>query len=192
MPPGPRNIFRCLTVRISPPRSLQATPLTHLKPFVHKPTTVNLRRYHASVPHLANTMGSQFEASPQTQPFKVLILGGCYAGLSSALNLIDLAEGRAARRGNGDVPAHDGKIPVDITIVDERDGYCEFLLSLPNTRNSCFQERTRMRCAACARIRISSSLHLKTHRLTMTRPYHRISSSPGRRDLHLQSMGEIR
>ncbi|ROV89161.1 hypothetical protein VSDG_08892 [Cytospora chrysosperma] len=68
-------------------------------------------------------MGSQFEGSAQTEPFKVLILGGCYAGLSAALNLIDLSEGRAARQGNGVVPAHDGKIPVDITIVDERDGY---------------------------------------------------------------------
>lgn len=70
-------------------------------------------------------MGSQFDASELT-PFKVLILGGCYGGLSAALNLIDLSEGRAARQGNGVVPGHDGKIPIDITIVDERDGYCMF------------------------------------------------------------------
>ncbi|KUI58345.1 hypothetical protein VP1G_05685 [Cytospora mali] len=68
-------------------------------------------------------MGSQFDDSSRTEPFKVLVLGGCYAGLSAALNLIDLSEGRAARQGNGAIPAHDGKIPVDITIVDERDGY---------------------------------------------------------------------
>lgn len=65
-------------------------------------------------------MGSHFDVAP----FKVLILGGSYGGLSAALNLIDLAEGRAARQGNGVVPGHDGKVPVDITIVDERDGFC--------------------------------------------------------------------
>lgn len=69
-------------------------------------------------------MGSQFDASTESTPFKVLVLGGCYGGLSAALNLLDLSEGRAARQGNGAVPGHDGKIPVDITIVDERDGYC--------------------------------------------------------------------
>lgn len=71
-------------------------------------------------------MGSQFDTSPEPTPFKVLILGGCYGGLSAALNLVDLSEGRAARQGNGAVPGHDGKIPIDITIVDERDGYCTF------------------------------------------------------------------
>lgn len=88
-------------------------------------------------------MGSHFDVAP----FKVLILGGSYGGLSAALNLIDLAEGRAARQGNGVVPGHDGKVPVDITIVDERDGFCtwwssfspsfSFLFSLPqsNTQN---------------------------------------------------------
>ncbi|KAJ0122719.1 oxidoreductase [Diaporthe amygdali] len=66
-------------------------------------------------------MGSQFDA--ESAPFKVLILGGCYGGLAAALNLVDLSEGRAARTGNGVLPGHDGKIPIDITIVDERDGY---------------------------------------------------------------------
>ncbi|ROV87304.1 hypothetical protein VPNG_10399 [Cytospora leucostoma] len=68
-------------------------------------------------------MGSRLYTSSQQRPFKVLILGGSYAGLSAALDLLDLSEGRAARRGENDVPTHDGNIPVDITIVDERDGY---------------------------------------------------------------------
>lgn len=71
-------------------------------------------------------MGSQFDASSESTPFKVLVLGGCYGGLSAALNLVDLSEGRAARQGNGVVPGHDGKIPIHVTIVDERDGYCMF------------------------------------------------------------------
>lgn len=72
-------------------------------------------------------MGSRSYTASQQRPFKVLILGGSYAGLSAALDLIDLTEGRAARRGENDVPTHGGNIPVDITIVDERDGYCMLL-----------------------------------------------------------------
>lgn len=72
-------------------------------------------------------MGSQFDSSSASGPFKVLILGGCYGGLSTALNLLDLAEGRAARQGSGVVPGHDGQIPIEVTIVDERDGFCACL-----------------------------------------------------------------
>jgi hypothetical protein len=68
-------------------------------------------------------------------PWRVLIAGGSYAGLSAALNLLDLCEGRPPRFNPAfkfeDIPAvFTGKltrrIPVEITIVDERDGYCEF------------------------------------------------------------------
>lgn len=73
-------------------------------------------------------MGSQFDYHSKfpSAPFRILILGGCYAGLSAALNLVDLAEGRAARQGNGVLPSHDGKIPIEVTIVDERDGFCAY------------------------------------------------------------------
>lgn len=46
-------------------------------------------------------------------PYRVLIAGGCYSGLSAAVNLIRKC----------DSPS-DSPIPVAITIVDERDGYC--------------------------------------------------------------------
>lgn len=70
-------------------------------------------------------MGSQFDPeSTEAAPFRVLVLGGCYGGLSAALNLVDLAEGRAARQGNGVIPGHDGKVPIEVTVVDERDGFC--------------------------------------------------------------------
>ncbi|KAK8022072.1 hypothetical protein PG993_012839 [Apiospora rasikravindrae] len=46
-------------------------------------------------------------------PFKVLIAGGCYAGLAAAINLLDKCDS-----------ALDARIPVSITIVDERSGYC--------------------------------------------------------------------
>ncbi|KAK4100407.1 pyridine nucleotide-disulfide oxidoreductase-like protein [Parathielavia hyrcaniae] len=76
-------------------------------------------------------MGSIPEASRSlnsttTHPFRVLVAGGAYGGLSAALNLQDLCRGLPPRCG----PSPDGagqierpQFAVDITIVDERDGY---------------------------------------------------------------------
>ena len=63
-----------------------------------------------------------------TPPFRVLILGGSYAGLSAALNLDDLCNNRTARCGKKpddgvESPSPEQAFPVDITIVDERDGF---------------------------------------------------------------------
>jgi hypothetical protein len=67
-------------------------------------------------------------------PWRVLIAGGSYAGLSAALNLLDLCGGRPPRFNPAfkfeDISAAftgtlTRRIPVEITIVDERDGYCE-------------------------------------------------------------------
>ncbi|KAK8076686.1 pyridine nucleotide-disulfide oxidoreductase-like protein [Apiospora phragmitis] len=46
-------------------------------------------------------------------PFKVLIAGGCYSGLAAAINLLDKCDS-----------ALDARIPVSITILDERSGFC--------------------------------------------------------------------
>ncbi|KAL2815851.1 hypothetical protein BDW59DRAFT_166585 [Aspergillus cavernicola] len=60
---------------------------------------------------------------PQT-PFRVLVLGGSYAGLAAALNLVDLCHGRRHRFCIDDNDNGTGKnIPVQVTIVDERDGF---------------------------------------------------------------------
>lgn len=59
-------------------------------------------------------------------PFKVLVLGGSYGGLAAALNLLDLCNGRSSRfAAEPFQPGKFGRVPVDITLVDERDGYCE-------------------------------------------------------------------
>jgi uncharacterized protein with NAD-binding domain and iron-sulfur cluster len=61
---------------------------------------------------------------PQT-PFKVLILGGSYAGLAAALNLVDFCHGRKNRFSIDEADNGTGKvIPVQVTIVDPRDGFC--------------------------------------------------------------------
>ncbi|KAL4999356.1 hypothetical protein BDV10DRAFT_184513 [Aspergillus recurvatus] len=60
----------------------------------------------------------------QPRPFKVLILGGSYAGLAAALNLVDLCHGRRHRFSITEGDNGTGKrIPVQVTIVDPRDGY---------------------------------------------------------------------
>lgn len=64
-------------------------------------------------------------SQPSSVPFKVLVVGGSYAGLAATLNLFDLCQGRR-RRFSLD-PEDKGpqrKVPVQITIVDERDGFC--------------------------------------------------------------------
>ncbi|KAJ5994714.1 hypothetical protein N7481_001691 [Penicillium waksmanii] len=61
---------------------------------------------------------------PGARSYRVLIIGGSYAGLSTALTLVDLSRGRIPRFSyDREIapPAH--RIPVDITVVDERDGY---------------------------------------------------------------------
>ncbi|OLN95354.1 Apoptosis-inducing factor-like protein A [Colletotrichum chlorophyti] len=67
-------------------------------------------------------MGSLPGAIP---PFKVFIIGTSYAGVSSALNLLDLSSGRSPRLAHTPYEHHTDfkNIPLEITIADERDGY---------------------------------------------------------------------
>ncbi|KAK4229197.1 apoptosis-inducing factor 2 [Podospora fimiseda] len=63
-----------------------------------------------------------------TTPLRVLIVGGSYAGLSAALNLQDLCTGKPPRCGPKPVEGQETPIPsqqfdIDITIIDERDGF---------------------------------------------------------------------
>lgn len=59
---------------------------------------------------------------------KVLVIGGSYAGLAATVNLIDLCDGEQPRftSASTEEGSPKAKLPVDITIVDERDGYCEY------------------------------------------------------------------
>lgn len=67
-----------------------------------------------------NTMPSL--QRPSQKPLRVLIVGGCYAGLAAATNLLDLCEGRSSRFAPN-AEYLKSEVPVDITIVDERDGF---------------------------------------------------------------------
>jgi NADH dehydrogenase, FAD-containing subunit len=74
--------------------------------------------------------------TPQ-QPFRLLVLGGGYGGLSVALNLQDLCRGQAPRCGpapeEGAPVVERPRFEVEIVIVDERDGFCTSL-SPPSTQ----------------------------------------------------------
>ncbi|EEY16943.1 conserved hypothetical protein [Verticillium alfalfae VaMs.102] len=67
-------------------------------------------------------MGSLQNTIP---PFRLLVAGGSYAGLSFVVNLLDICNGRSPRMAHDPYSHHPDftRIPVDITIVDERDGY---------------------------------------------------------------------
>ncbi|KAH0101385.1 hypothetical protein KCU66_g14984, partial [Aureobasidium melanogenum] len=56
---------------------------------------------------------------------RVLVIGGSYAGLAATVNLIDLCDGKQPRFTSASTEEESPKVklPVDITIVDERDGY---------------------------------------------------------------------
>ncbi|KAK0653389.1 hypothetical protein DIS24_g6132 [Lasiodiplodia hormozganensis] len=74
-------------------------------------------------------MASSTITNGTRKPYKVLVVGGSYAGLSASLNLLDLCHGKAPRF-LPDTPAPSQKIPVEITVVDERDGFLH-LISTP-------------------------------------------------------------
>jgi thioredoxin reductase len=62
---------------------------------------------------------------------RVLVIGGSYSGLAATVNLIDLCDGKQPRFTSTptDVVSPKTKLPIDITIVDERDGYCTYYAS---------------------------------------------------------------
>jgi hypothetical protein len=78
----------------------------------------------------------------EEQPFRVLIVGGSYSGLAATLNLIDLCHGRKCRFNlNENDKAPQKRIPVQVTIVDERDGYC-----MPQYSSNIWSRVTDLKC----------------------------------------------
>lgn len=69
------------------------------------------------------------DSTPPFPPFKVLIIGGAYGGLSAALNLQDLCSGLVPRCGPPPKGGEEEKgeqrlqIAIDVTVIDERDGF---------------------------------------------------------------------
>ncbi|KAE9369954.1 putative pyridine nucleotide-disulfide oxidoreductase AMID-like protein [Stipitochalara longipes BDJ] len=59
------------------------------------------------------------------RPAKVLIVGGSYAGLAATVTLLDLCRGKTSTGSIPDTPPTNSspRIPINITLVDERDGF---------------------------------------------------------------------
>lgn len=74
-------------------------------------------------------MGSIMDADAPT--VSIFIAGGSYAGLAAAANLLDLGRGLAPRMAVGPYRHHPAlpRVNFDITIADERDGFCASRLS---------------------------------------------------------------
>jgi hypothetical protein len=62
------------------------------------------------------------------RPAKVLVIGGSYAGLAATITLLDLCRGKTST-GSVLPEEVDSKFqtPVQIKLIDERDGFCEAL-----------------------------------------------------------------
>ncbi|KAF5001436.1 hypothetical protein FGRMN_1032 [Fusarium graminum] len=89
-------------------------------------------------------MGSLPEAS---NAVRVLILGGCYGGLSAAVNLLDLSQGYSPRMSS-EPYIHHPDLPqfnIEITIVDERDGYYHLIGSPLALADSNFSKKNWVR-----------------------------------------------
>lgn len=59
---------------------------------------------------------------------RVLIAGASYAGLAAAVNLLDLTDGKPPRMALDPYPFQKTwpRVRFEITIVDERDGFCAY------------------------------------------------------------------
>ncbi|CAG8358813.1 unnamed protein product [Penicillium salamii] len=70
------------------------------------------------------TMPSNDFVRTVSRSYRVLVIGGSYSGLAAALSLIDLSNARVPRftyNPEAKPPTH--RVPIQITIVDKRDGY---------------------------------------------------------------------
>ncbi|KAM3458464.1 hypothetical protein NHJ6243_007396, partial [Beauveria neobassiana] len=100
-PPRPLQQFRFFTT--SPPRTAAAAAAQPSTDLQHRMSSV----------------------SSTPAPVRIFIAGGSYAGLSAAMNLLDLSSGASPRQATEPYPHVPGfeKLDIEITLADERDGW---------------------------------------------------------------------
>jgi len=81
-----------------------------------------------------------------SSPHRVLIVGCAYGGISALVNLLDLAQGkpRDTVYPVPDLSGRKSKNGVEITVIDERDGYCKCQIlstTFMNPSNICVSPR---------------------------------------------------
>lgn len=64
-----------------------------------------------------------------SNPHRVLVVGCAYGGISAVINLLDYAQGKARQSvyPGPDFKGEKSSQGVEITVIDERDGYCASL-----------------------------------------------------------------
>lgn len=93
--------------------------------FIHVQTVSS--KQSANISSASNAkMGSVLNVS-DAPTVRVFIAGGSYAGLSVAANLLDLGQGLSPRMFQQPYEHHPNlpRVNWDITIADERDGFCK-------------------------------------------------------------------
>lgn len=103
--------------------SLPRSPVQHQLRPLHSSPSRQFATESSAIPH-QTTMGSIPDSAPVV---RVFIAGGSYAGLSAAVNLLDLGDGLSPRMAHERYQHHPSvpKVKFQITIADERDGYCK-------------------------------------------------------------------
>jgi hypothetical protein len=135
-PPSMRPFFLHLSIPHLPHVSRIACHLANTRhAFAFSYTRCSVSRPFHNHFSTSTTMGSIPVEAPRV---RVLIAGGSYGGLATALNLLDLGDGISPRMAYEPVEHHPDvpKVDYDITIVDERDGFCTGLCILPSTRRA--------------------------------------------------------
>lgn len=65
-----------------------------------------------------------------SNPHRVLVIGCAYGGISAVINLLEYSQGRARPDVYPGLDFHGVKSErgVEVTVIDERDGYCTSIL----------------------------------------------------------------
>jgi hypothetical protein len=73
-----------------------------------------------------------------SNPHRVLVVGCAYGGISAVVNLLEFSQGKARQSvyPGPDFQGARSRRGVEITVIDERDGYCASLY--PTSRGSAF------------------------------------------------------
>lgn len=79
---------------------------------------------------LASTTASMSKMSlGKTRKHRVLVVGCAYGGVTAVVNLLDLekGQGRQSVYPGADFSGKRCKRGIEVTVIDQRDGYCKFL-----------------------------------------------------------------
>lgn len=92
------------------------------------PTLATSTSHHSDATSPAGCPSIMQSAQQNFHTYNILIIGGSYAGLSAAVNLLDLHRGLQPRQSK-EPYIHQRQLPkysIKITIIDERDGFCTY------------------------------------------------------------------